>query len=351
MYNKNMITLKEIASRCSVSIATVSNILNGKSNVSEETKQRVLDVVKETGYRPNYMARTLRARKTNTIGLILDDLTGFSSPMIVNGVMAYCEEKKYKTVIENLRFYSKWESDWYTRTGYKEAVDAAIQEMLAIKVDGIVYIAAHAHKIDSIPTDLPVPVVITYASGDYSNIPCIMLDDINSGYEMTKHLIEKGNKKIAVVTGLSDSSHTKDRLEGYKKALAENNLPYDESIIMNGDWGRDSGYNCCKDLLAKSKDCDAIFCFNDVMAAGVYDYLRESNLVPGKDINVAGFDNRDFAEFMTPPLTTMAIKLYDMGRQSAMTILDMINGSTLDEGQLKQYIPCSLVERKSILQK
>lgn len=351
MYNKIMITLKEIASQCSVSIATVSNILNGKSNVSEETKQRVLNVVKETGYRPNYMARTLRARKTNTIGLIIDDLTGFSSPMIVNGVMAYCEQQKYKTVIENLRFYSKWESDWYTKTGYKEAVDAAIQEMLAIKVDGIVYIAAHAHKIDSIPKDLPVPAVITYASGDYDNIPCIMLDDFISGYQMTKHLLEKGNKKIAVVTGLSDSSHTKDRLEGYKKALAENNINYDQSIIMDGNWQRESGYNCCKELLQKTKDCDAIFCFNDVMAAGVYDYLREINLVPGKDINVAGFDNRDFAEFMTPPLTTMAIELYAMGQQSAITILNMIKGDELDEKKLKQYIPCSLVERKSISNK
>lgn len=346
-----MITLKEIANRCSVSIATVSNILNGKSNVSEETKERVLNVVKETGYRPNYMARTLRAHKTNTIGLIIDDLLGFSSPMIINGIMAQCEKKKYKTVIENLRFYSKWESDWYTRTGYKEAVDAAIQEMLAIKADGIIYVAAHAHKIDSIPKNLPVPAVITYASGDYDNIPCIMLDDKISGYEMTKYLIENGNKKIAVITGKKDSSHTRDRLEGYTKALSEYNIPFNQDIIYNGDWERESGYASCKNLFESNSDCDAIFCFNDIMAAGVYDYLSEANLIPGKDINVAGFDNRDFAEFMTPPLTTMAIELFEMGTQSANTLLDMISGKNTSEIDMKQYLPCRLIERKSVIKK
>lgn len=346
-----MITLKEIASRCNVSIATVSNILNGKSNVSEETKNKVLTVVKETGYRPNYMARTLRAHKTNTIGVILDDLTGFSTPDIVDGVMALCEEKKYKTVLENLRFYSKWESDWYTKSGYKQSVEAAIQEMLAIKVDGIVYIAAHGHKIDSIPSDLPIPAVISYAYGDYENIPCIMLDDKTSGYDMTKYLISNGNKKIAVIAGLKESTHSENRLEGYKLALKESNIPFDKNLIYYGDWGRESGYASCKNLMETIKDCDAVFCFNDVMAAGVYDYLREKNLVPGKDINVAGFDNRVFAEFMTPPLTTTAIQLYQMGIQSAQTLLSMIEGKTTDQIQLKQSVPCKLVERKSVTRK
>ena len=91
-----MITLKELAARCNVSIATISNILNGKSNVSEKTKERVLQVVKETGYKPNYMARTLRARKTNTVGLIIDDIGAFSSPLLVEGVLDILEEKGYK---------------------------------------------------------------------------------------------------------------------------------------------------------------------------------------------------------------------------------------------------------------
>lgn len=342
-----MITLKEIANKCNVSIATVSNILNNKSNVSEETKQRILKVVKETGYRPNYMARTLRAHKTNTIGLIVDDLTGFGSPSLVNGIMACCEDKKYKAVLENLRFYAKWKS--YNEEEYKKFVDLAIQEMLAIKVDGIIYVAAHSYKIDSLPSDLPIPVIVTYAFSDKSNIPCIMLDDITSSYDMTNHLIKCGNKKIGVITGAPTSLHTKQRLEGYKKALAEANIPYDESLVVNGDWERESGYNASKKLMNTTPNCDAIFCFNDLMAVGVYDLLREKNLTPGKDISVAGFDDRECASLMNPPLTTEAIQLFPMGYQSTNTLLDMINGKSLNEIPSAQYVPCKLIERKSIL--
>lgn len=343
-----MITLKEIALKCSVSIATVSNILNGKSNVSEETKQRVLEFVKESGYKPNYMARTLRARKTNTIGLIVDDLTGFSSPALINGIMAYCEDQKYKTIMENLRFYSKWTTNWYNEIGYKEAVDSAIQEMLAIKVDGIIYVGAHSHKIDCIPSDLNIPTVITYAYGDYSNIPCIMLDDKASAYVMTKNLIEKGHKRIGVITGNKDSLHSQDRLDGYKKALKEAGIDFDKNFIVEGNFGRDSGYSGCKQLLEKDNNFDAIFCFNDVMATGAYDYLFEKNITPGKDISIAGFDNREFAEYLNPPLSTMEIQLFQMGYQSAITLINMINNKSLEGIELKQYIPCKLIERKSV---
>ena len=107
-----MVTLKEIAEKCSVSITTVSNILNGKSNVSERTKERVLQVIKETGYRPNYMARGLRAARTNSVGIIIDDLTEFSSTGIIDGIMSYFDEHNYKAILENLRFYSKWGTKW-----------------------------------------------------------------------------------------------------------------------------------------------------------------------------------------------------------------------------------------------
>ena len=126
-----MITLKELAARCNVSIATVSNILNGKSNVSQKTKERVLKLVKETGYRPNYMARTLRARKTNTVGLIIDDIGAFSSPLLVEGVLDTLEEKGYKAIIETLRLYTKWDNK-PDSAEYKKIVNASVEEMLSI---------------------------------------------------------------------------------------------------------------------------------------------------------------------------------------------------------------------------
>ena len=161
-----MITLKEIAEKCDVSITTVSNILNGKSNVSENTKERVLKVIKETGYRPNYMARGLRASKTYSVGLIIDDLTEFSSTGIIDGIMSYFDEHHYKAILENLRFYSKWGTKWYHNKGYEDSVQQSIDEFESIKVDGIIYVAGHARCISCIPENLNIPLVISYASSN-----------------------------------------------------------------------------------------------------------------------------------------------------------------------------------------
>ena len=142
-----MITLKELSAKCGVSIATISNILNDKSNVSEKTKQKVLKIVKETGYKPNYMARTLRVRKTKTVGLIIDELCAFSSPFLIEGIFRYLEYHGYKSILETLRLYSKW-ANHPDANEYSNAIKDCVDEMLSIKVDGIIYIAAHSHNIE-----------------------------------------------------------------------------------------------------------------------------------------------------------------------------------------------------------
>ena len=190
-----MITLKELAAKCDVSIATISNILNGKSNVSDKTKERVLKVIEETGYKPNYMARTLRARKTNTVGLIIDDIGAFSSPNLIEGVLNHLEAQGYKAIIETLRLYSKWDNK-PDSAEYKKAVRESVDEMLSIKVDGIIFIAAHAHDIEYFSADLGIPIVIAYAYQTNNSIPTIKIDDFESAYIMTKHLIAKGHKKL-----------------------------------------------------------------------------------------------------------------------------------------------------------
>ena len=340
-----MITLKEIAEKCSVSITTVSNILNGKSNVSEKTKQRVLEVVKETGYRPNYMARGLRASKTNSIGIIIDDLTEFSSTGIIDGIMSYFDEHKYKAILENLRFYSKWGTKWYHNKGYEESVQQAIDEFVSIKVDGIIYVAGHARCISCIPENLDIPLVISYAFTEQPGISSVEFDDIKAACDMTTNLIKKGHSKIAVIAGSETNIHTQRRLEGYKKALSENGIN-DCNLLKYANWDRQSGYEAAKELLAKS-DCTAIFCFNDLMAAGVYDYLNEKGLTPGKDISVAGFDNRTMSQFLKPALTTVEIPLVEIGRKSAELILKQI--ASPDDFETQQsFVECKIIERDSV---
>jgi len=339
-----MITLKEIAARSQVSIATVSNILNGKSNVSEATKQRVLQIVKETGYKPNYMARSLRSSKTNTIGVIIEDITVFSSPYQIDGITAAFEDKGYKLILENLRYYYKYlDAD---PEEYKACVESAIQEMLTIKVDGIIYVAGHSRKIDFLPTDLPVPLVVSYSTCTNPAYPCVIIDDFNSAEKVTEYLIEKGHKHIAAILGTKGNEHSDQRYNGYLQALKNHNLQIDNNLVYYGNWSRESGYDCCKNLMETSKDVTAIFCFNDLMAAGVYDYLLEKNLLPGKDLSVAGFDNREVSTFLVPQLTTMNIPLGGIGNTAANTLLSLIEDKPVPETDTK--VMCKLVERSSV---
>ena len=341
-----MITLKQIAEECSVSITTVSNILNGKSNVSEDTKERVLKVIKATGYRPNYMARGLRASKTNSVGIIIDDLTEFSSTGIIDGIMSYFDDHKYKAILENLRFYSKWGTKWYHNKGYEDSVQQAIDEFVSIKVDGIIYVAGHARAISCIPENLNIPFVISYAFTEQNDISSVEFDDVKAACDMTNHLIKNGHKKIAVIAGSKNNIHTERRLEGFKKAMTDNNLSVNNNDIKFGNWDSGSGYACAKELLEAS-DYTAIFCFNDLMAAGAYDCLYEKNLVPGKNISVAGFDNRTMSQYLKPALTTVEIPLYDIGRKSAELILNQIN-SPDDFTKQQSFVECQLIERNSV---
>ena len=339
-----MITLKEIAAQSGVSIATVSNILNGKSNVSEATKQRVMQIVKETGYRPNYMARSLRSSKTNTIGVIIEDITNFSSPLQIDGITAALEYRGYKLILENLRYYTKYNG--VPNHSYVESVQSAIQEMLTIKVDGIVYVAGHTRNIDFLPSNLPIPLVVSYSGCNNPAYPYVVIDDVTSAFNMTEFLISKGHTKIGIIAGSKNNEHSDQRLIGWEKSMKNHGLSLDPSLIFFGDWKRESGYNCCKKLFETSKDITAIFCFNDLMAAGVYDYLKENNMTAGKDISVVGFDNREVSTFLVPQLTTMEIPLPQFGVCAAEALLKLIDEEKLESQEVR--VMCKLIERASV---
>ena len=335
-----MITLKELAARCNVSIATVSNILNGKSNVGEETRQRILQVIKETGYRPNIMARGLRATKTKTIGLIVEDLTAFSSPWIIEGIMSILEEKDYRVVLENLRLYTKHVDCWDNKEKFSHIINTAINQMISIKVDGIIYMAGHSRNIYIETNKFDIPFVMTYAFPENKDIQSVNIDDLTSAMQMTETLIKNGKKKIAIIAGKEDNLHTQFRLQGCKETLEKHNIAFNNDLVVYADWERDGGVEATKKLLEKSNDIEAIFCFNDLMAAGCYDVLLEKNITPGKDISIVGFDNRMVSEYLKPSLTTMEIPLEQIGAETAKMLL---------EGNLQnKLIPCKLILRDSI---
>lgn len=342
-----MVTIKEIAKKCNVSISTVSNIINNKPKVGEETRQRVLKAIEEMEYQPNYIAQGLRNQKSKIIGIIAEDITQFSTPAMIESIMAYFEERGYKVIMENLRFYARWQGQWQNKDKeYKSILNAALQELLSIKVEGIIYIACHARVINCFPEDLHVPGVVAYAYSECPRFPSIIINDEKNGYDVTKYLITMGHRKIGVLGGQQNNVHTQKRLLGYQRALFEEEILYNPGWICYGDWKKASGYEWAKHLI--NQEVTAIFGLTDIMTWGIYDYMEECGLKVGEDISLFSCDNTASVYFK-PALSTMQLPLFEIGRCSAEILIDMI------EGDCEKYPPgteieleCSMILRDSV---
>ena len=344
-----MITLKEIAQICGVSVATVSNVLNDKPKVSEETKEKILEVVKETGYQPNYFAQGMRKQKTRTIGIIVEDLLEFSTPPIVAAIMAYCDDNNYRTILLNMRLYDKWQDTWYDdEEKYQSDLKPAIQKLLSLKVDGIIYVAGHCRIVNCFPDDLKTSSIVAYGISKSPRFTSIIIDDEKGSYDVTRHLMSFGHKKIGVIAGAVDNFHTQKRIKGYQKALFEKQILFDPDLISYGNWKRDSGYDKTKKLIKEG--VTAIFCMNDTMAAGCYDYLYEYDIKIGQDISVVGYDNKEISEYLRPSLTTNDIGLANIGKKAAEIIVKNLEDKDSKKNINAKVIelPCHLISRGSV---
>lgn len=341
-----MATIKEIARECHVSVATVSNILNHKPGASAETRKLVMEKVKEFNYMPNTVARNLKTKNSRSIGVIVEDMTIFSIPDIVDGITEHCEEEKYQILLINLRLFKKYEDTYYHRDDFYPIVKEEIGQLIAKQVEGIIYVAAHERSIRCIPEDIPVPAVMAYGYTESQKVPSVVVDDEDGAYQIVRYIIEQGHCTIGVITGKKDSPHMQDRLLGYQRALYEAGILYNPALIRTGDWFRNSGYMCTDSLL--EQQVTAIFCMNDLMAGGVYDRLEERGLVPGKDVSVAGYDNRELSGYYKPPLSTITLPLHDIGYAASEIMLKMLRKEALDLPDNIQRVKCYPLIRKSV---
>lgn len=342
-----MATIREIAKACGVSVATVSNILNDKPGASEATKQLVKKMVEEMEYTPNYVAKNLKTRNSRCIGVIAEDITIFSIPDIIDGITEYCEKEKYQILLTNLRLYKKYSDIYYHGTEFYSFVKQEIKKLLSAQVDGIIYVTAHERILQCIPENLTIPAVMAYGYTESTKIPSVVVDDETGGYEQTQYLIQNGHKCIGVIAGKPDSLHTQARLLGYQKALRDSGILYDPEIVHFGDWSRDSGYECAKKL--KEQDVTAVFCMNDLMAGGCYDYANEIQVAIPEQISIVGYDNRELSSYYQPPLSTTELPLHDIGYRAAQVMIDMVEHKTEETGQpIVHKMPCKQLIRQSV---
>lgn len=342
-----MVRIKDIAKAANVSTATVSYVLNGTGNISPETRQKVLKVAEELNYKPNQIAKSLKINKTCTVAVIVEDITVFNSPEIIDGINESAEENGFSIILSNLRLHRRIGNNFTEIDKCKPAIMKIVDNLLSKKVDGIIYVGMHPRDVTGI-IETDKPVVYTYCYTTSESDFSVNYDDETAAYEATKYLIRLGHRNIGLISGPIDSLPSHGRFNGYYKALAEHQFPFNPSYVKTGDWEYESGYRLAKELLSIPDRPTAILAMNDLMAGGVLDACKEMRISVPAELSVVGFDNRECSFYYSPKLTTIDLPLKEMGRQAMNLVIKQIDRSEVEETFVK--LKCTLIERESTAQ-
>lgn len=324
-----------------VSEATVSRVLNNTGPIRGETKQRVLEAAEQLNYFPNAIAKNFALKRSGNLGVVLPfvpNIRIFSTyyfSEILSGIGVEVKKRGYDLL---LLFRQPDEVMDYTLLFKTQKIDACI--VLGARNSFEEKKALNELTSNSFPFCL---VNQHYEGEQFSEIDA---DHFNGSFLAVKHLIDQGYRNIAFLNGPLEYSNSFDRLQGYRKALHEGNIPIRDSYIFEGNYSRTSGYSAVKWMLPLLKEVDAVFAANDRMAIGLIQGLREHDYVAGRDIAVVGYDNSDAATLSDPTLSTVHVPFYEMGRMAASKVLDPLN-SGVNEGFFHEKLPTQLIIRKS----
>jgi LacI family transcriptional regulator len=340
-----MTTLKDIAKLAGVSVASVSYVINGNKQLSEETTKRINEAINETHFAPHSLAKSLRMGKTLTIGVLVEDIRGMPIANIVNGVEDTLEISGYQMILNDLHMLEKLYNQYDQIADYKNYINDRVQLMLRSHVDGVIYVGMHDRHIDNIINSINKPFVYAYSHGarqDYY----VTYNNTDSAMDATNLLINHGHKEIAVIAGHPNSFPTQKRMEGFITSLKNASLPVRDEFIRYGDWEYESGYQQIKKLLALPNRPTAIFVMNDLMAAGCINAAQEIGFKIPQDLSIVGFDNREIASYLPVPLTTVQVPTTEIGHESAKMLLALAEGRAVDQNRI--ILPCTLIERSSV---
>lgn len=327
------VTLAEIAEAAGVSVSTVSRALtNGSYPLKDETRQRIIKLAEEMEYKPNLVARSLKSNRSHNVGVIVDRMQSPFAAATVQGIQDVMRKEGYSISI----VYSNRDQD---------LVIEAIKSFYSRRVDGIVILNSWLHTFNDpilALQDRPFVFVNRLFSDAICN--CVAPGDRQGGQIATQHLVKLGHRRIAHIKGMEDWLEAQNRLAGYCDVLTENGVPVDETIIKPGDWGVDSGYASTMELMALDDRPTAIFAGNDMMALGAIYAVQACGLRVPEDVAIVGYDDRDFAGWVRPALTTIRMPSYEMGQAAARSLLKQFVGETLED---TSQIPGKLIIRQS----
>jgi len=321
-----MIRIVDIAEKADVSPGTVSKILKGNYIGSQETKNRVLKIAKEFGYTPNLIASSLKSRRSRIIALIVPEISVPFFPELSRGVEDVAREHGYNVIlcssnndqIQEARYLESLERRWIDGIIFSRVTGDTFKE----KVPRLLENKVKMVFVDRVPAESKLPVAR------------VEIDNEKAAYTATEFLIKLGHRDIACITGPLNTRIAQQRLEGYKKALKDNNLPIRDELIAEGTFKLDSGFKGVNILLDRNVPFTAIFANNDLMAVGAIKALRKRNLQVPDDVSVMGFDGIPLSEYIDPSLTTVVQPIYEMGKTAAKLLLESIKKG----GELKDHI-------------
>ena len=335
---KRVPTMNDVARLAKVSQTTVSFVINNTASVSipDETRQRVWAAIEQAGYRPNAQAQGLRMQRSGIVGFVTDTIaiTPYAGK-IFEGAQDVAWENNKILLLVNTK-------------GQPDIEETALEKLLERQVEGVIY-AMMYHRPVKVPAALQnVPTVLVDCFAEDRSLPSVVPDEVNGGRIATETLLKKGHRRVAFINNHDSIPATFGRLQGYREALTNYGVSFDEALVCNEESSSGGGHQGAMKLMQFPEPPTAIFCFNDQMAIGVYDALRKHNRRIPDDVAVIGFDNLELvAANLHPSLTTMELPHYKMGEWAVQKIVKIIGAP--ENGQPEQHkIECPLIVRESV---
>lgn len=328
-----MATIKDVATRSRVSVATVSHVINNTRFVTPELRDRVVTAMRELDYEPDPLARGLRNKRTNMIALVIPDISNPYFPELARGVQDVANQNGYVAILCN--------------TDRDITQERRILHILSRQhVEGIIINPAGVTADDVLPIQSRgVPIVVFGHQIAHPAFDAVMVDDHQASHDIVAHLITRGHRRIAHL-GSPRPHSGRLRYEGYLQALQEHGLPLESDLVTEGPWTQKGGYGAVRVLLQRRPLPTAVFAANDLMAIGAMLGIQEAGLRIPDDIAVAGFDNIDQAACVTPSLTTVHQPKYEAGKKLAEILFHRLRKEApLDPQHI--ILPYDLVIRAS----
>jgi DNA-binding LacI/PurR family transcriptional regulator len=327
------VTLHDLAKAVGCSVSTVSRALNNSDHpVNDVTRERILAIANQLGYRPNMTARGLKMDRTFTIGLIVYNIASPFTPVLIRGIQEYLRQHDYFSTIISTDWDSELESE-------------AVHQLISRSIDGVIFVETWRDESNNTLDLANKPYVYVYRlfNGSYAN--SVIVDEHYGAGLAVEHLVKLGHRRIAYINGPHDWAASKERLVGYQDVLAQYGIPYDPALVEEGTWEVQSGYHAAKKFLFIPDSPTAIFAANDLMALGAIYAIQDAGLNVPKDIAVVGYDDRDIASFSKPTITTVCSPSFEMGQLAAQLILNRLENQIEIEDPIR--VQGNLIIRES----